>query len=169
MAEITDRETHTRKWSRSFHTAEPDIEYDWWEVWYHGAAARLNFQFGTAPVYLVLPEPRVVSAAMAREDREARERLEAEATTEANMDELRRRYPELVEAERAIFPVNDKEVIVISDDEGGEDEIDSRIGGASFPTTTTTAPARTQLSRRVASRIGSTSTSAESSLSLVLV
>ena len=89
MVEVTDRETHKRKWAGSFHTAEPDIEYDWWEVWYHGAAARLNFQFGTAPVYLVLPEPRVVSAAMAREDRAARERLEAEATDKAYMEDLR--------------------------------------------------------------------------------
>ena len=40
---------------------------------------------------------------MAREYREAWERLEAEAADEAYMQELRRQHPELVEAERAIF------------------------------------------------------------------
>ena len=40
---------------------------------------------------------------MAREDREAWERLEAEAADEAYMQELRRQHLELVEAERDIF------------------------------------------------------------------
>ena len=40
---------------------------------------------------------------MAREDREAWERLEAEAADEACMQELRRQHPELVEADRTIF------------------------------------------------------------------
>ena len=40
---------------------------------------------------------------MAREDREAWERLDAEAADEAYMQELRWQQPELVEAERAIF------------------------------------------------------------------
>ena len=42
---------------------------------------------------------------MAREDREAWERLEAETADEAYMQELCRQHPELVEAERAIFAV----------------------------------------------------------------
>ena len=71
VAEITDRETHTRQWLGSFHTAElAAMEYDRWPVRYHGAAARLNFPFGTRPVHLVPPEPGVVSSAMARDDRE---------------------------------------------------------------------------------------------------
>src|SRR6266496_3992657 len=63
----------------------------------------LNFSFGTHLVDLVPPEPGVVSSAMAREDHEAWERLEAEAADEAYMQELHRQHPELVEAERAIF------------------------------------------------------------------
>lgn len=134
MAEITDRETHKRKWVGSFHTAElAAMEYDRWQVRFHGREARLNFPFGTAPVHLVPPEPGVVSARMAREDREARERLEAEATDEAYMDDLRRQYSELVEAEQAIFVVNDGEVIVISDDEGGNEEIDVEEWRSVFP------------------------------------
>ena len=54
MAEITDRETHKRKWVGSFHTAElAAMEYDR----FHGCEARLNFLFGMAPVHLVPPEP----------------------------------------------------------------------------------------------------------------
>ena len=65
-----DRETHTRRWLVSFHTAElASMEYDRWLVCYHGAAARLNFPFGTRPVHLVPPKPRLVSSAMAREGR----------------------------------------------------------------------------------------------------
>ena len=51
------------------------MEYDRWQVRYHDATARLNFPFGTRLVDLVLPEPGVVSSAMAWEDREAWERL----------------------------------------------------------------------------------------------
>ena len=40
---------------------------------------------------------------MAREDREAWERLKAEAADEAYMQELHRQHPELLEAERVIF------------------------------------------------------------------
>ena len=62
---------------------------------------------------------------MAREDREAWERLEAEAADEAYMQELRRQQPELMEAERAIFAgTKGDEVITLSSDnevEGGED------------------------------------------------
>ena len=76
---------------------------------------------------------------MAREDREAWERLEAEAADEAYMQELRRQHPELVEAERAIFAgAEGGEVIALSSDdevEGGEDgdteggEREGRRGG----------------------------------------
>ena len=63
--------------------------------------------------------------AMAREDREAWERLEAEVADEAYMQELRRRHPELVEAEREIFAgAEGGEVSALSSDdevEGGED------------------------------------------------
>ena len=104
VAEITDRETHTCRWLGSFHTVElAAMEYDRWQVRYHGAAARLNFPSGSCPVHLVSLEPGVVSSAMAREDREAWERLEAKAADEAYMQELHRQHPELVEAERAIF------------------------------------------------------------------
>ena len=81
--------------------------------------------FGTRPVHLVSPEPGFVSSAMAQEDREAWERLEAEAAAEPCMQELRRQHPELVEAERAIFAsAEGSEFITLSSDdevEGGED------------------------------------------------
>ena len=105
------------------------MEYDRWQVRYHGAAARLNFPFGTRPVHLVPPEPGVVSSAMAREDHVAWERLEAEAADEAYMQELRRQHPELVEAERAIFAgAEGGEVIALSSDdevEGGGDDFET--------------------------------------------
>ena len=101
------------------------MEYDRWQVCYHGAAARLNFPFGTHPVDLIPPEPGVVSSAMAREDHEAWERLEAEAADEAHMQELCWQHLELVEAERAIFPgTKGGEVTTLSSDDevkGGED------------------------------------------------
>ena len=54
---------------------------------------------------------------MAREDRKAWERLEAEAADEAYMQELRRQHPELMEAERAIFAGTEGgEVITLSSD-----------------------------------------------------
>ena len=120
VAEIIDRETHTRRWLGSFHTVElATMEYDRWQVRYHGAAARLNFPFGTHPVDLVPSEPGVVRSAMVREDREAWECLKA------YMQELRRYHPELMEAERAIFAgAEGGEVIALSSDdevEGGED------------------------------------------------
>ncbi|XP_020189125.1 ethylene-responsive transcription factor ERF053-like [Aegilops tauschii subsp. strangulata] len=60
VSKITDRETHTRRWLRSFDTAElAAMEYNRWQDRYHGAAARLNFPFGTPPVDLVPPEPGV--------------------------------------------------------------------------------------------------------------
>ena len=63
---------------------------------------------------------------MAREDRAAWERLEAEATDEAYMQELRRQHPELLEAEHAIFAgAEGGEVIALSSDdevEGGGDD-----------------------------------------------
>ena len=126
VAEITDRETHTRRWLGSFHTAElAAMEYDRWQVRYHGVAARLNFPSGTRLVDLIPPEPVVVSSAMAREDHEARERLKAEAANEAYMQELRRQHSELMEPEQVFFAsVEGGEVIMLSfDDEvkGGED------------------------------------------------
>ena len=65
---------------------------------------------------------------MAREDREAWERLEAEAADEAYMQELCRQHPELVEAEQAIFAGTEGgEVITLSSD----DEVEgSKDGGA---------------------------------------
>ena len=67
----------------------------------------------------------MVSSAMAREDREACKRLEAEASDEAYMQELRQQHPELMEAEQAIFAgAEGSEVIAFSSDdevEGGED------------------------------------------------
>ena len=66
------------------------MEYDCWQVCYHGAAARLNFPFGPHLVHLIPPEPGVVSSAMAWEDREAWECLKAEAADEVYMQELRR-------------------------------------------------------------------------------
>ena len=91
------------------------MEYDRWQVRYHGAATRLSFPFGTRPVHLVPPEPGVVSSSIAREDREAWERLEAKAADESYMQELRRQHPELMEAERAIFAgAEGGEVIVLS-------------------------------------------------------
>nr|XP_020196198.1 ethylene-responsive transcription factor ERF113-like [Aegilops tauschii subsp. strangulata] len=85
MAEITDREMHTRKWVGSFHTVElAAMEYDRWQVQFHRSATRLNFPFETALVRLVLPAPGGMSAAMAREHREARKRLEAGRTSAAS-------------------------------------------------------------------------------------
>ena len=122
VAEIRDRETHTRRWLGSFHTTElATMEYDRWQIRYHDAAARLNLPFGTRPVHLVPPDPGVVSSAMARQDREAWEHLEAEAADEAYMQELRRQHPELVEAERAIFAgVKGGVVIALSSDDGSK-------------------------------------------------
>ena len=61
--------------------------------------------------------------AMAQQDREAWESLEAEAADEAYMQELRRQHPELVE--RVIFAgAEGGKVIALSSDdkvEGGED------------------------------------------------
>jgi hypothetical protein len=113
-------------WLGSFHTAELAAkEYDRWQVRYHGAAARLNFPFGTRLADLVPSEPGVVSSAMAREDREAWEHLVAEAAAEAYMQELRQQHPELVEAKRVIFAgAEGGEVITLSSDDevkGGED------------------------------------------------
>ena len=47
------------------------MEYDRWQVRYHGAVARRKFPFGTRPVDLLPPEPGVVISSMAREDRKA--------------------------------------------------------------------------------------------------
>ena len=76
MAEITDREAHKRKWIGFFHTAKlAALEYDRRQVRFHGSAPRLNFPWGTAPAHLVPSPPGLVDVAMAREDREVRERI----------------------------------------------------------------------------------------------
>ena len=67
---------------------------------------------------------------MAREDREAWERLEAEATDEAYMQELRQQHPELMEAERAIFAgAEGGEVIALSSDDEVEGSGDGGTEG----------------------------------------
>ena len=67
VAEIIDRETHTRRWLGSIHMAElAAMEYDRGQVRSHGAAARLNFPFGTHPIDLVSLVPGMVSSAIAR-------------------------------------------------------------------------------------------------------
>ena len=76
MAEITDRETHKREWNGSFHMVGlAALEYNSWQVRFHGMEARLNFPWGTAPAHLVPSPPGLVDVAMAREDREVRERI----------------------------------------------------------------------------------------------
>ena len=60
VAEITYRETHTCRWLGSIHTAElVAMEYDRWQVRYHGAAARLNFPFSTLSRPLPLEPQRL--------------------------------------------------------------------------------------------------------------
>ena len=74
MAEITDRETHQRKWIRPFHTSElAAMEYDRWQVRFHGSATRLNFLFGMAPFHVFTPMSGIVSTVMAQEDQEVRD------------------------------------------------------------------------------------------------
>ncbi len=99
---------------------------------------------------------------MAQEDREAWERLEAEAADEAYMQELRRQHLELVEVERAIFAsAEGGKVIALSSDDEVEGDGDgaqrasrwgprtrrstSTSGGVPSPTTPMTALARTRL------------------------
>lgn len=168
MVEITDRETHTKKWLGSFHTTKlATLEYDRWQVRFHSAAACLNFQWGRddACVELVPPPPGVVNEAMAQEDREVRECLEAEAVDEKYMADLRRRYPKLVEAERVIFLecAVDGEVIFLSDDEEPSDDSQMwssmlKSGGASSLTPATTTRVRTQWTVECQGKIGSPST-----------
>ncbi|KAE8819121.1 Zinc finger protein CONSTANS-LIKE 13 [Hordeum vulgare] len=67
---------------------------------------------------------------MAREGREARERLEAKLADEAYMQELCRQHTKLVEAERMIFANTDNELIVISSD---DEEIDVYEWRSVFP------------------------------------
>ena len=66
VTKITDRATHTRRWLGSFHMAKlVTMEYDRWQVRYHDTTARLSFPLGKCTVDLVLPEPGVVSSAVA--------------------------------------------------------------------------------------------------------
>ncbi|KAE8796446.1 Bifunctional dihydroflavonol 4-reductase/flavanone 4-reductase [Hordeum vulgare] len=129
VSEITDRETHTRQWLGSFHTNElAAMVYGHWQVHYHDTTARLNSPFGTRPIHLFPPEPGMINSAMAREDHEARERLEVEVVDEAYMQELHLQREELVEAERMIFAhAKGDEIIVpfsvdevVCREEGGE-------------------------------------------------
>lgn len=121
-----DHETHTKMWLGSFHMTElPDLNYDRWQVGFHDVVSCLNFPWGTAPIDLVLMPHGVVNASMAWDDREARRQFVEEVINKECMADLHRQYPELVEAERAIFSERavDAEVIILSDDEehGGDD------------------------------------------------
>ena len=114
---------------------------------------------------------------MAWEDREAWERLEAEAADEAYIQELRRQHPELVEAEQAIFAgaESGKVIALSSDDEvegGGRRALRwpprtrrSTLTSGGVPSPTTVL-ARTRLvaHRTSRGRTDSASTSTESSL-----
>ncbi|KAE8766594.1 Zinc finger protein CONSTANS-LIKE 13 [Hordeum vulgare] len=106
---------------------------------------------------------------MVREDREARERLGAEATDEAYMEELRRQHPQLMEAERMIFADADDDFIMLtSSDEvegsedgggggggGGEDEeIDVEEWRSVFPDDPDEATTRTQIVAHVPNEEG---------------
>lgn len=105
MSEITDRNTGKKVWVGSFQSAEQAaMAYDIQNVRLHGSeCGELNFP-------LEVPEPvppelepeglRYVSARERREDREARERLEAERRDAAMAAMLAGYNPELVEEER---------------------------------------------------------------------
>ncbi|KAI4990365.1 hypothetical protein ZWY2020_038728 [Hordeum vulgare] len=84
VAEITGRETHMRKLLGFFHMTElSTLEYDQWQVRFHGAQSRLNYSWYTMPVHLAPMAPGVVDAATTREDRKARECITAEEADEA--------------------------------------------------------------------------------------
>nr|XP_045083634.1 ethylene-responsive transcription factor ABI4-like [Aegilops tauschii subsp. strangulata] len=54
VAKITDRETQTKKWIRSFHTSKlAALEYDRWQIRFHSKAVRLKLPWGTVPAHLV--------------------------------------------------------------------------------------------------------------------
>nr|XP_020151554.1 ethylene-responsive transcription factor ERF016-like [Aegilops tauschii subsp. strangulata] len=132
VAQITDRGTHTKKWIGSFHMVElAALEYNWWQVQFDGAAAKVSFPLGMASVHLLPVALGVVDAMTIQElHREARGVIAAEAADEEYMAELHRQHPELVKADRAVKG----EVVAISHDEeqgggGGngstEDEFDA--------------------------------------------
>lgn len=73
-----------RKLLGFFHMTElSTLEYDRWQVRFHGAQSRLNYPWYTMPVHLALMAPVVVDAATTREDRKARECIAAEEADEA--------------------------------------------------------------------------------------
>ncbi|KAE8802187.1 Bifunctional dihydroflavonol 4-reductase/flavanone 4-reductase [Hordeum vulgare] len=89
VAEITDRETHTQKWVGSFHTTElAALEYNRWQVRFQDEQACHNFPRFTTLLHLALVAPGVVDAAMARGERDVRERLMAEEASEVYMADL---------------------------------------------------------------------------------
>uniref|UniRef100_M8B4N3 cellulase n=1 Tax=Aegilops tauschii TaxID=37682 RepID=M8B4N3_AEGTA len=118
VAEITDWETHKKHWAGSFHIVELAAkEYDRWQVQMQGPPPASTLR--EAVVHCNLRRwGRGVTVMLAREDRE---RITAEAANEEYMADLRRKYPELVEAERKIFAKvkqgADGEVIILSDNE----------------------------------------------------
>lgn len=102
MAEITDRNTGHRIWLGTFQSARQAAwAFDVENVRLHGGeCGELNFPLLGSEVSELFPPPsRGRAARIAREDREAQERLEAEAAGEAYMAELRQRYPERVAEE----------------------------------------------------------------------
>lgn len=97
--------------------------------------ARLNFSWGITPLELQSPLSGTMSVSIDRKDREVGERLVVEAADEEYMEDLRRQYHELVEAERRRFADAGVDegggvVIVLSENEehdgdgDGEEEID---------------------------------------------
>lgn len=104
MSEITDRNTGKKVWVGSFQSAEQAARaYDVENVRLHGSeCGELNFPLEVpGPVPELEPEGlRYVSARERREDREARERLEAERRDAAMAAMLAGYNPELVEEER---------------------------------------------------------------------
>jgi len=105
VSEITDRNTGKKVWVGSFQSAEQAaMAYDIQNVRLHGSeCGELNFPLGVPEAVPPELEPeglRYVSARERREDREARERLEAERRDAAMAAMLAGYNPDLVEEER---------------------------------------------------------------------
>ena len=107
VAEITDRNTGRRHWLGTFHSARQAAwAHDIANVGFHGSdCGELNFPIGSEePVPDLQPVPHyVANIREAREDREARERLEVEAAGERYVADLRQRNPEHVAQEQALY------------------------------------------------------------------